>query len=273
MSPAKVNLFLNILSRDDQGYHDINSIFTHIDLNDEITISESDKFNINFLGEFSKYIKHNNIEILFNFLIKKNLIKSDRYSIRITKNIPVGSGLGGGSSNIATVLNFLKSRKLLRDDEAIYVAKKLGSDIEFFLDNKPAIITGRGNVFRRIEYFKSVYVLLVYPNIVLSTQEVYESYKLSNFKNTFLTKAEKFELDKILGSTKNMLEKTAIDLCPDIKIIIDELKSFYGASYSRMTGSGSCCFTVFNEKDNAIKAKNIIKSNHSSWWTCVARII
>ena len=132
MSPAKVNLFLNILSRDDQGYHDINSIFTHIDLNDEITISESDKFNINFLGEFSKYIKHNNIEILFNFLIKKNLIKSDRYSIRITKNIPVGSGLGGGSSNIATVLNFLKSRKLLRDDEAIYVAKKLGSDIEFF---------------------------------------------------------------------------------------------------------------------------------------------
>ena len=104
-SPAKINLFLDVLSKENDGFHNIKSILTLIDLHDEIIIKESASLNINFSGEFSNEINQNNIQILFDFLIKKNFIKSDKYSINITKNIPVGAGLGGGSSNIAAILN------------------------------------------------------------------------------------------------------------------------------------------------------------------------
>ena len=100
-SPAKINLFLDVLSKDNDGFHNIKSILTLIDLHDEIIIKDSESLDINFSGEFSNEINQNNIQILFDFLIKKNFIKSGKYSINIRKNIPVGAGLGGGSSNIA----------------------------------------------------------------------------------------------------------------------------------------------------------------------------
>ena len=132
-SPAKINLFLDVLSKDNDGFHNIKSILTLIDLHDEIIIKDSESLDINFLGEFSNEINQNNIQILFDFLIKKNFIKSGKYSINIRKNIPVGAGLGGGASNIAAILNSLCSKKIIKYNEAINIARELGSDIEFFL--------------------------------------------------------------------------------------------------------------------------------------------
>ena len=87
-SPAKINLFLDILSKDTNGFHNINSILTLIDLSDEITIKESNFLEINFSGEFSKEIDRNNIESLFDFLMRKNLIQSDKYSICLLYTSP-----------------------------------------------------------------------------------------------------------------------------------------------------------------------------------------
>ena len=84
---------------------------------------------------------------------------------------------------------------------------------------------------------------------------------------------EVYDFDSIMKSSSNSLQDAAVKLCPDIKIIIDELSSTDGSLYSRMTGSGSCCFTVFNEKDLAQDALNILKSNHSDWWFHLSRII
>ena len=273
ISPAKINLFLEILSKDDRGFHNINSVFTHIDLSDEIMINESDKLDIIFSGQFSNFIDHNNIESLFSFLIKKKLIRSDKYSINISKNIPVGAGLGGGSSNIAAILNFLKSKESIEEDEIVNVARELGSDIEFFLERKPAIVRQKGSIFRRIEYFKSTHLLLVYPNFVLSTKEVYKKNNHFKLNSNFSMKDNQYDLDDVLKKSTNMLEESAIELCPDIEIIINELSSFDGSTYQRMTGSGSCCFAVFEEKEKAIKAMNVLKNNHSDWWIYLSRII
>ena len=84
-SPAKINLFLDVLSKDNDGFHSIKSILTLIDLHDEILIKDSDSLDINFSGEFSDEINQNNIQILFDFLTKENFIKSDKYSIKIKK--------------------------------------------------------------------------------------------------------------------------------------------------------------------------------------------
>ena len=272
-SPAKINLFLDVLSKDNDGFHSIKSILTLIDLHDEILIKDSDSLDINFSGEFSDEINQNNIQILFDFLTRKNFIKSDKYSIKITKNIPVGAGLGGGSSNIAAILSFLYSKKIIKFNEAINVARELGSDIEFFLDTAPAIIVGKGNVLRRINTFKDSYLLLVYPNFTLSTEKVYKNNtKFDNEKHIALEK-EDYDFDEIMQLSSNSLQMAAIGLCPDIKYIIDKLTSMKGSLYSRMTGSGSCCFAVFNEKDLAQEATNTLKSHHPDWWVNLSKII
>jgi len=272
-SPAKINLFLDVLSKDNDGFHSIKSILTLIDLHDEILIKDSDSLDINFSGEFSDEINQNNIQILFDFLTKKNFIKSDKYSIKIKKNIPVGAGLGGGSSNIAAILSFLYSKKIIKFNEAINVARELGSDIEFFLDTAPAIIVGKGNVLRRINTFKDSYLLLVYPNFTLSTEKVYKNNtKFDNEKHIALEK-EDYDFDEIMQLSSNSLQMAAIGLCPDIKYIIDKLTSMKGSLYSRMTGSGSCCFAVFNEKDLAQEATNTLKSHHPDWWVNLSKII
>ena len=272
-SPAKINLFLDVLSKDNDGFHNIKSILTLIDLHDEIIIKDSESLDINFSGEFSDEINQNNIQILFDFLTKKNFIKSDKYSIKITKNIPVGAGLGGGSSNIAAILSFLYSKKIIKFNEAINVARELGSDIEFFLDTAPAIIVGKGNVLRRITPFKDSYLLLVYPNFTLSTEKVYKNNtKFDNEKHIALEK-EDYDFDEIMQLSSNSLQAAAIGLCPDIKYIIDKLTSMKGSLYSRMTGSGSCCFAVFDEKDLAQEATNTLKSHHPDWWVNLSKII
>ena len=272
-SPAKINLFLDILSKDTNGFHNINSILTLIDLSDEIAIKESNFLEINFSGEFSKEIDRNNIESLFDFLMRKNLIQSDKYSISIEKKIPVGAGLGGGSSNIATILNFLCSKMLIEYDKALYAARELGSDIEFFFDKNPAIVVGKGNILRRIKSFGEFYLILAYPNIGLSTLKVYEKNSQLGSTSHFSLDDEVYDFHNIMKSSSNTLQDAAINLCPDIRLIIDELSSLNKSSYSRMTGSGSCCFTVFSDKDMAQEAINTLKRKHSDWWVCLSKII
>ena len=272
-SPAKINLFLDVLSKDNDGFHNIKSILTLIDLYDEVIIKETASLNINFSGEFSNEINQNNIQILFDFLIKKNFIKSDKYSINITKNIPVGAGLGGGSSNIAAILNFLCSKKITKYNEALNIARELGSDIEFFFDTAPAIIIGKGNVLRRINTFKEFYLLLVYPNFTLSTEKVYRNNSQFDTENQIALDKEDYDFDNIMQLSSNSLQAAAIGLCPDIKYIIDKLASMKGSLYSRMTGSGSCCFAVFDEKDLAQEAANTLKRHYPDWWIYQSKII
>ena len=272
-SPAKINLFLDVLSKDIDGYHNIHSIITLIDLNDEIKIKESKSLDINFSGEFSKDINQNNILMLFEYLLKKDYLNSDKYFIDIVKKIPVGAGLGGGSSNIATILKYLCSKNLIEYKDALITARELGSDIEFFFDESPAIIVGKGSIYQRIKAFKKLYILLVYPNFMLSTQKTYEMNSQFDDKSSFSIDQKVYDFDIIMKSSSNSLQDAAVKLCPDIKIIIDELSSTDGSLYSRMTGSGSCCFAVFNEKDLAQEALNTLKSNHSNWWFHLSRII
>ena len=102
-SHAKINLFLDVLSKRKDGYHDIYSLISKVDLYDEIEIEKSNSLEIIFEGQFSSMIKSNSIEQLFNYLFKKNYLSDFPFKIKIQKNIPVGAGLGGGSSNLSSL--------------------------------------------------------------------------------------------------------------------------------------------------------------------------
>ena len=203
-SYAKINLFLHIIDRLENGYHDLDTIISRINLYDEIKIQDGNNFSVRYEGKFSPMINVNdNVTLLFKYLIEKELIKNKNYNITVIKNIPVGSGLGGGSSNIAAILNYLKKTNILCDSQCIHVARALGSDIEFFLEDEPAKIHGRGIVETRIKILSDMYFLIVYPNILLSTKKIFSKNKKY--------RAQKFDYNEQM-TLKNILLYTANDL-------------------------------------------------------------
>ena len=125
-SHAKINLFLDVLSKRQDGYHEIYSLISKIDLHDDIEIEKSNSLEIIFEGQFSSMIKSNAIEQLFKYLFKRNYLSDFPFKIKILKNIPVGAGLGGGSSNLASILMHLIKNKLVNEDQCLKAARELG---------------------------------------------------------------------------------------------------------------------------------------------------
>ena len=168
---CKINLLLRVEKRLKNGYHNISSLITFCDLHDVISISETNllKDKISFSGRFGKGIKldSNTVTKVLHHLRKKKFLKKRSFSINIKKNIPHGSGLGGGSSNAATLLNFFnKKMKLKLKKFFIYkLASKIGFDVPIILEKKNTILTGKKSNIKRLKRSFKLNILLVYPNI------------------------------------------------------------------------------------------------------------
>ena len=191
---CKINLSLRVLSRLNRGYHNINSIITFCNLYDLISIYKikGTKDKISFSGRFKKGInkKSNTVTKVLYLLRKKNFLKKQAFKINIQKNIPHGSGLGGGSSNAANVLTFFNSKMRLKlnKNEISKIAYQIGFDTPVSLEKKNTLLTGKkGEILRLNQKFR-LNILIVYPNIICSTKKVYANNK--NF--TFLRPQSNF---------------------------------------------------------------------------------
>ena len=255
--PAKINLFLKLTGIRPDGYHKLESLFAFLDLADELEVKKSEKFQLEIFGEFAEFVDlENNLftKILdffaAEFEISKNL------NIKITKNIPVGAGLGGGSSNAAYFM--LALNKIfalnLNKKELQTISLNFGSDIAFFFENKASIVKGRGEIIENFSDFKQISALLINPKISLSTREVFQKFD-RNFSpeipTSKLLKKDVFELIENFG---NDLEKPAIELLPPVLKILNELKNS-GAKISKMSGSGATCFGIFSDEKSLDEAE------------------
>ena len=172
-SPAKINTFLNVLSKRNDGYHNIYTHFELIDIFDEINFVPSVKNS--FFCDDPNLIKNNIIEKTcswFNEVFNKKQV----FNINLKKNIPYGSGLGSGSSNSASTLIFLcmfHGEKIKNLDKT-EISKKLGADVPIFLEQKSGFASGVGEVFEKEHSFKSKY-LIISPNFNISTKDLYNS--------------------------------------------------------------------------------------------------
>ena len=218
---AKINIYLKVLGTRKDGYHDLESLMVPIDLYDELEFSDSDKDII-----------ESNVDIENNIMYKAIKYMKETYKInrcvkiKLNKNIPLSSGMGGGSSDLSTTLKGLNMlwNLNLSDKELGEISLLFGSDTLFFIYNKPAIIKGRGELIEFID-FKSKDVLILNPRIKVSTKEVFSEYK---------------ETDK----GNNDLEMALLRLNPSIK----EFKNYYlnqGLELS-LSGSGSTYFSFSN---------------------------
>jgi 4-diphosphocytidyl-2-C-methyl-D-erythritol kinase len=280
-SYCKINLSLKIIKKLNNGYHRIFSFITFCNLCDVISITKIYKSDdkIIFSGKFKKGInkKFNTVTKLLNLLRKKKFLNKQKYQIHIKKNIPHGSGLGGGSSNAANLLSFFNSKMKLRlsNNKLYHLANEIGSDVPVSLVKKNTFLTGKKNEILRINKKLRLNLLIVYPNLICSTKIVYKKNKIINSKRgKYLSKVKNNkQLIEYLEKEDNDLEKTVIKIYPRVKKIIQYIKSQKGCYFSRITGSGSACIGIFSNMENANYARRLIKLKYPSYWCVVSKTI
>ena len=273
-SHAKINLALNVVGKS-KSLHRIESLVSFIDLHDVILIRKINDKNhkIKFVGKFSKGINKNNT--VFKTLKKidnKKLLKN-KYQIIIKKNIPSMAGLGGGSMNAASIINFFVNKKLimLNKKEIIELSNSIGSDVMLGLHSKKLILKPNKEV-RILSSKKKFYILIVKPNFGCSTKKIYSKVKKFT-KPIFHSKLRNVFSDRFLIKMKNDLEYVALNEYPKLKILKDFLKNQSNIEFTRMTGSGSAIITYFSSSKKCKEAEKKVKKKFRNYWSETSKTI
>ena len=267
LSPAKINLFLHINSKRDDGYHNLQTIFQLLDFYDEIN------FSVREDGEINRTLGNEDIPLANDLMIKsaKKLQKLSGVNlgvdIRIIKKIPSGGGLGGGSSNAATTLmalNQLWGLELTKQ-QLIAIGKGIGADVPVFIEGQSSWAEGIGEILYPLNLPKYFY-LVVSINKHVSTQEIFSHKAL-----TMTPVQRKMSDFSLVSNPHNDCLDAAIDLEGGIKDALSHLDSTQNhIDIARMTGSGSCVFVAFENESDALIAK---KELPSKWIGFVAKAI
>ncbi len=275
-SYCKINLFLRVNKKLKNKLHNIQTVSFLLNLYDRIEVKKikNNRDLIVFKGPFKRLISkgNNTIAKTLLFLRKKELInKNNKYKIIIFKNIPVFSGLGGGTSNAMTLLRYFLG-KHINSKTLNSFQNYIGSDLKLFLYNKVMQKNLKSfNKFRQNSIFNFV---LVYPKKKCSTKVIYSKVKNFSFPTKIdYNKASPKKFIKLMKLEKNDLQKIAISKYNVIGRVINFISIQEGCYISRMTGSGSVCFGMFKSKKSAIKAKKIIKRHFPKYWCVFARTI
>ena len=280
-SYCKINLSLKVLKKLKNGYHNIISLITFCDLHDIISISKisSSKDKISFSGKFKKGIdkEKNTATKVLSLLRKNQMVENQAFKINIQKNIPHGSGLGGGSSNAADLLNYFNSKMRLKLDKKKIkkLASKIGFDVPISLERRNTFLTGKKDEIIRFNQKFKLNLLIVYPGLICSTKKIYKkNRKISLLKpQSFFYLKNNKKLINFLKNEHNDLEKVVTKVYPKINEIINYIKSQKGCYFSRITGSGSACIGIFSNMKNAIYAQKLVKLKYPKYWCVVSKTI
>jgi len=273
-SYAKINISLGILNKLKSKLHKIESLFTFINLHDEIFIKNINSKNhkIIFYGKFSKGIfKNNTISKLLKLLEEK--LNGQKYLIKVNKKIPLKSGMGGGSMNASSLLNFLiKNKKLnLSSKEVDKISSKIGSDVIIGLYKNASILYGDGNI-KYLNNKINLYTLLVRPNFGCSSKNIYNHVK--SFSNPVFKKNKSRTINhNFLSKLRNDLEEPAFRKYPKLKKIKKFMEKLDKILFVNMTGSGSTIVGYFITKKTALNAIKILNKKYKNYWCILSKTI
>lgn len=268
---AKINLSLRVLGKRPDGYHDLEMVNVPLELHDVIQIEKTPAGSGVYVtcDDVSLSNTRHNLCTKMAYLMKETYGLAEDFNIDIHKEIPFAAGMGGGSSNAASVMRGMVelSRLSPNEDQLYKLGASLGADIPFFLYGKPCLVRGIGEVLTPITIKKKYFCLIIKPDEGLSTKAVYEACDSFDKNPKIDTKnvidALKFGDDSLLAhSIGNDLYLPGASLCPKVKEIVDTLKKD-GLAISNMTGSGSACFALSSDlKKLKEEAKKFEKANY-----------
>ncbi len=272
--PAKINLFLKLTGKRPDDYHELESLFAFLDLSDDLEVKKNNEFKLEIAGEFSAAIdlKDNLFTKILDFFVAEFNVSKNLY-IKITKNIPVGAGLGGGSSNAAYFIHALNEIFALNLSviKLQRISLNFGSDIAFLLQNQAAIVKGRGEEITPFPQFSTIPALLINPKILVSTKEIFAKFN-GNFSEKIPTsKLLEKDIYELLNFSNDM-ENPAISSLPLIAEILKELKN-QNAKIAKMSGSGASCFGIFENENSLNFATNYFAKNFPNFFVKKVKIL
>tara|TARA_Y100000588_G_scaffold77869_1_gene81252 strand:- start:762 stop:1628 length:867 start_codon:yes stop_codon:yes gene_type:complete len=255
---AKINITLEIIGKRSDGYHDIASVMQTIDLSDELTFSYADRITLR--SNLKSMENNDNLIVKAARALRKLTGYTGGADIFLKKNIPLSSGMGGGSSNAACTLLSLNSLWGLNLGLAdlFKIADHIGSDVSFFLTSAPALVKGKGNIVELINGFPRLYVLTVTPSLdmINKTSLLYSYVTADMFTNGDLSRAVANRIGQNLPldghDTWNVFAELYNGFSQEV-VSYKEKMMDCGAEWTQMTGSGPSLYTFSEDKDFVVK--------------------
>jgi 4-diphosphocytidyl-2-C-methyl-D-erythritol kinase len=251
-APAKLNLFLHVIGQRENGYHELQTIFQFIDHSDTLKLATRDDHQIILHTKVHGVLPEENLCVRAAKEMQKHDRKRRGVDIYLEKNIPMGSGLGGGSSDAATTLVGLNHlwELHLPQNQLLQLGVQLGADVPLFIQGQACWAEGIGDIMTPIELTEPWYVVLI-PPVTVSTAEIFFDKRLT--RDTPKRKM----MPSLVESGHNDCEAVVIHRYPEVGEAIKWLKQ-YGKA--RMTGSGSCVFAAFSDEQSAKEVANKVEA-------------
>ncbi len=266
-APAKVNLFLQVVGRNADDYHLLQSMVMFADYGDDITVEASDIFSLNINGRH--FDDSNNSVIKAAHALSTALNIPPNIAITLNKNIPIGAGLGGGSSDAAATMKALLQfwDTSFERNELDTLLLSLGADVPSCYHATACYFEGIGERITPLTLSAPLHAVLINPEQSCSTQKIFKNYS-SEFSDpvdlpTRFTTCE--EVIEFLQNQKNDLTAPAIRTLPIIKDILEILET-HKPLLSRMSGSGATCFAIFKSNEEATHCALTLRKTHPTFW-------
>lgn len=270
-APAKLNLFLHMLAKRPDGYHALESLVVFTSLSDRLTLEPAESLSLTVEGEFAGYAGAGEKNLVLKAARALQLATkcNKGAALRLDKSIPVGAGLGGGSADAAAALRGLNAlwELGLGVAELRALAKPLGADVAMCVDPKPALVRGIGDIIEPLtQPLPAMAALLVHPGTPLLTSEVYGNVRAGNFSPPLAPTARLWDWQSI-GLCRNDLQAPAIAVSPVVAEVLLVLETMQPApNLVRMSGSGACCFALYDTLEKAERSANYLHESYNNWW-------
>ena len=285
-APAKLNLFLHVNGKRDDGYHLLDSLVVFPQgIEDRITIEPAPHFSLSVTGEFQKDLSYNdlssaptsgNLVVQAAYAYAKMANVPMHFKITLDKNIPLGTGLGGGSTDAATTIRGLEQfhRIPLEHSARDALLLKLGADVPVCYVAKASRFQGIGEIISPVPVLPSLHILLVWPKKASFTKNIFAKFS-GSYKDPVVIPKSFDNLEVFIAFLKlhtNDLTDAAEQHCPDIKTARDIMAAQTDCLLSRMTGSGACVFGLFESASSVQTAKAAIAAAHHGWCVRIGEI-
>lgn len=274
-APAKINLYLHVTGRRPDGYHELDSLVNFADIGDQVEITSSSTLAFDIIGPFAGAFRQKersadadstNLVIKAARGLSRIAQKTPSLKITLTKNIPLGAGLGGGSADAAATLwGLLEYWNLPRDLDGLdELMLSLGADVPVCFASEARLMRGIGDMLAPAPSLPEQPLVLVHPGKPCNTARVFSEFSAS-LKDDVLW-GNDVELTELMTRTENMLTPAAVAHVPEIQNILQNLTAQNGCTNARMSGSGSACFGIFDSEAAAETAAHDISSSNPDWW-------
>jgi len=273
-APAKINLFLHVGEKRPDGYHALQSLVAFTAAGDDLAFSAGKNLSLTIEGPFGAGLSAGDD----NLVVKAaRALSADKgASIVLNKNLPVASGIGGGSADCAATLRGLSQLWGLSQDALILqkIGETLGSDVPVCITSRPQWMEGRGEVLTELPSLPGLPIVLVNPGVGVPTGKVFGA--LKDRRGVALPLPSRFagadDLIAYLKDTSNDLEAPARIIAPDVNTVLEEIAG-EGALLARMSGSGATCFGLFESDETAVRAAATLRKRYPGWWVMASRLI